>query len=53
MHHQHGCGCAPAAETDTESGSYVTPAVNDLGPVTKVTLGTAGFDRADDTEYFV
>ncbi|MER8199027.1 lasso RiPP family leader peptide-containing protein [Streptomyces microflavus] len=35
-----------------ETDSYVAPAVSELGDVTAVTLGTAGFDRADDTQYF-
>lgn len=37
---------------DEEADLYVAPAVSDLGEVTTVTLGTAGFDRADDTQYF-
>ncbi|WP_327170145.1 lasso RiPP family leader peptide-containing protein [Streptomyces sp. NBC_01336] len=37
---------------DEEYKPYVAPAVSDLGNVTTLTLGTAGFDRADDTQYF-
>lgn len=37
---------------DEETGSYVAPALSDAGDVTTLTLGTAGFDRADDTQYF-
>lgn len=35
-----------------EVGQYVTPAVSDLGTVTASTLGNAGFDKPDDTQYF-
>ncbi|MEE1798095.1 hypothetical protein PUR57_05285 [Streptomyces sp. JV176] len=31
---------------------YVVPAVSELGTVTAATLGTAGFDRIDDTQYY-
>ncbi|WP_327413891.1 hypothetical protein [Streptomyces sp. NBC_01233] len=31
---------------------YVTPAVQVLGTVTKATLGSAGNNNADDTQYF-
>ncbi|MFP1629846.1 hypothetical protein ACLB9X_32930 [Streptomyces sp. 5K101] len=32
--------------------AYVTPGVSDLGTVTKVTLGHAGGNNADDTQYY-
>ncbi|MFV0131660.1 hypothetical protein ACLGI4_28885 [Streptomyces sp. HMX112] len=38
--------------TEIEAGEYVTPAVSDLGTVTRATLGHAGFDRVDDTQYY-
>ncbi|GGT56236.1 hypothetical protein GCM10010271_70090 [Streptomyces kurssanovii] len=53
MHHEHGHDQRLAVEVETEAGVYVAPAVSDLGSVTEVTLGTAGNDIADDTEYFV
>ncbi|MFF3730752.1 hypothetical protein ACFYXM_10645 [Streptomyces sp. NPDC002476] len=34
-----------------ETAQYVTPAVSMLGTAL-VTLGDAGFDKADDTQYF-
>lgn len=46
--HSHDHGLDPG----TEDGAYVAPSVSDLGTVTEVTLGSAGFDRADDTQYF-
>ncbi|MDJ0383237.1 hypothetical protein [Streptomyces sp. G-G2] len=36
-----------------ETPEYVTPAVSTLGTVTGATLGSAGNDQADDTQYFV
>ncbi|MFE1560380.1 hypothetical protein ACFW6V_36000 [Streptomyces sp. NPDC058734] len=35
-----------------ETPVYVTPAVEDLGTVTGATLGSAGNDNPDDTQYF-
>ncbi|MER8234321.1 lasso RiPP family leader peptide-containing protein [Streptomyces sp. NPDC094049] len=37
--------------TATEQ-TYSAPAISELGTVTEVTLGTAGNDRADDTQYW-
>ncbi|MET9593129.1 hypothetical protein ABZY45_19625 [Streptomyces sp. NPDC006516] len=34
------------------NGQYVTPGVSDLRTVTESTLGTAGLDQPDDTQYF-
>lgn len=31
---------------------YSTPAVSELGTVVEVTLGSAGNDNADDTQYW-
>ncbi|MCQ8836187.1 hypothetical protein [Streptomyces malaysiensis] len=42
----------PAPVTETNPVRYVVPAVSDLGTVTGATLGTAGFDRIDDTQYY-
>ncbi|MFV0131659.1 hypothetical protein ACLGI4_28880 [Streptomyces sp. HMX112] len=36
----------------TESDEYLTPAVSDLGTVTEATLGHAGANNADDTQYY-
>ncbi|MEV7676441.1 lasso RiPP family leader peptide-containing protein [Streptomyces sp. NPDC088752] len=38
-------------ETTTEQ-TYTTPAVSELGTVVEVTLGSAGNDNADDTQYW-
>ncbi|MFH8635473.1 hypothetical protein [Streptomyces goshikiensis] len=38
--------------TVTETAEYITPALADLGTVTGATLGSAGNDQADDTQYF-
>ncbi|MFI9391897.1 lasso RiPP family leader peptide-containing protein [Streptomyces bauhiniae] len=38
-------------ENPTEQ-PYSTPAVSELGTVVKVTLGSAGNDNADDTQYW-
>jgi len=38
---------APATEAE-----YVQPGVTDLGTATEVTLGHAGGNNADDTQYF-
>ncbi|MGW4505821.1 lasso RiPP family leader peptide-containing protein [Streptomyces sp. NPDC004436] len=35
-----------------ETHVYVTPALQNLGTVTKVTLGDASFNNQDDTQYF-
>ncbi|MFF2522270.1 hypothetical protein [Streptomyces liangshanensis] len=35
-----------------ETVEYATPALSVLGTVTKTTLGTAGADTADDTQYW-
>ncbi|WP_107382744.1 putative RiPP precursor [Streptomyces agglomeratus] len=35
-----------------EPEPYVAPAVSDLGTVTGATLGNAGFNEADDTQYW-
>ncbi|MFP1629847.1 lasso RiPP family leader peptide-containing protein [Streptomyces sp. 5K101] len=53
MHHEHGHDHRIAFEAETEAGVYVAPAVSDLGSVTEVTLGHAGVDRVDDTQYFI
>ncbi|MFB8120668.1 hypothetical protein ACFC51_32980 [Streptomyces sp. NPDC055962] len=39
-------------ENATEIPAYVTPAVADLGSATEATLGHAGGNNADDTQYF-
>ncbi|WP_406200070.1 lasso RiPP family leader peptide-containing protein [Kitasatospora sp. NBC_01560] len=31
---------------------YVAPALDELGTVVEVTLGSASFNQADDTQYF-
>ncbi|WP_158835074.1 lasso RiPP family leader peptide-containing protein [Streptomyces sp. NRRL S-350] len=37
----------------TETGTaYVAPAVDDLGDVTEVTLGSGGFNNPDSTMYW-
>ncbi|MEU5748216.1 hypothetical protein ABZ804_22090 [Streptomyces sp. NPDC047726] len=41
-----------STDNQVVGGQYVTPGVSDLGTVTKSTLGTAGFDKPDDTQYF-
>lgn len=38
--------------TTADSPAYVTPAVTDLGTATEATLGHAGGNNADDTQYF-
>ncbi|MCU4750256.1 hypothetical protein [Streptomyces sp. G-5] len=38
-------------EFETEA-PYVAPALNTLGTVTEATLGTAGADKRDDTQYW-
>ena len=35
-----------------ETVIYAAPALNDLGTVIEVTLGSAGADNADDTQYW-
>lgn len=35
-----------------ETVTYTAPALSELGTVTQATLGTAGNDRADDTQYW-
>ncbi|WP_107421541.1 lasso RiPP family leader peptide-containing protein [Streptomyces nanshensis] len=35
-----------------ETAEYVTPELNELGTVTEVTLGSAGNDNPDDTQYW-
>jgi hypothetical protein len=37
--------------TTVEQGEYTAPVVVDAGEVAEVTLGTASFDTADDTQY--
>ncbi|HEX5568381.1 MAG TPA: lasso RiPP family leader peptide-containing protein [Streptomyces sp.] len=39
--------------TATAEQEYVEPVVIDAGEVAEVTLGTASFDSADDTQYKV
>lgn len=39
-------------DIEFETVSYTTPALSVLGTVTGATLGTAGNDRADDTQYW-
>ncbi|GHI98030.1 lasso RiPP family leader peptide-containing protein [Streptomyces olivaceus] len=38
-------------EQTTQTPVYVAPLVLDAGDVAEVTLGTANFDTADDTQY--
>ncbi|MFF8789183.1 lasso RiPP family leader peptide-containing protein [Streptomyces sp. NPDC015125] len=38
-------------ENKTEQ-TYTAPAVSELGTVVEVTLGSAGNDQADDTQYY-
>ncbi|MGK4586113.1 lasso RiPP family leader peptide-containing protein [Kitasatospora sp. HPMI-4] len=38
-------------ETEIETG-YVAPALEDLGDVAEVTLGSGGFNNPDSTMYF-
>ncbi|MEV8413951.1 hypothetical protein AB0P45_10115 [Streptomyces niveus] len=38
--------------TTTESESYTAPVLSELGTVTGATLGTAGNNNADDTQYY-
>ncbi|HEY8985464.1 MAG TPA: hypothetical protein VIU15_38570 [Streptomyces sp.] len=39
-------------QIEFETVPYVTPAVSELGTVTGATLGSAGNDKADDTQYW-
>ncbi|MFD3997155.1 hypothetical protein [Streptomyces sp. NPDC058583] len=39
-------------QTEQPTEAYVAPAVNVLGTVTAVTLGHAGANNADDTQYY-
>lgn len=41
-----------STEEQIEVDQYVAPGVSDLGTVTGSTLGNAGFDKPDDTQYF-
>lgn len=43
---------AKATATVAKPAEYVTPALTELGTVTAVTLGSAGNNNADDTQYF-
>lgn len=36
----------------TESETYTAPVLSELGTVTGATLGSAGNNNADDTQYF-
>ncbi|WP_176743537.1 hypothetical protein [Streptomyces agglomeratus] len=38
--------------TVVEPEQYVTPAVSDLGTATEATLGHAGANNPDDTQYY-
>ncbi|MFJ7281089.1 lasso RiPP family leader peptide-containing protein [Kitasatospora sp. NPDC098663] len=35
-----------------DTAEYVAPALDELGTVVEVTLGSASFNSADDTQYF-
>ncbi|MFB7126160.1 lasso RiPP family leader peptide-containing protein [Kitasatospora sp. NPDC056273] len=35
-----------------DTAEYVTPALDELGTVVEVTLGSAGNNNADDTQYW-
>ncbi|MFG3310292.1 hypothetical protein [Streptomyces wuyuanensis] len=37
---------------ETDAAEYVAPAVSTLGTVTEATLGHAGANNADDTQYY-
>ncbi|MFJ8589511.1 hypothetical protein ACIRD2_33300 [Streptomyces sp. NPDC093595] len=37
---------------DIEQAEYVTPTVSELGTVTETTLGHAGANNSDDTQYY-
>jgi hypothetical protein len=37
---------------EIEQAEYLPPAVHDLGTVTETTLGHAGANNPDDTQYF-
>lgn len=39
-------------ENVNETPAYVTPAVADLGTATEATLGHAGANSVDDTQYY-
>ncbi|MCQ8836186.1 hypothetical protein [Streptomyces malaysiensis] len=42
----------PHVTTAIDPLRYVVPAVSDLGTVTAATLGHAGSDKKDDTQYY-
>jgi hypothetical protein len=42
----------PDEQLPTAPAPYVTPGVSDFGSVTEVTLGHAGANNADDTQYY-